>query len=141
LALIALISVCLAAFREDVVLGVLVTLGLMPATLRTLYYANQSRSDGWPMSTGEQVNFFMVSLAAFSFVIASTIIVGLMTAGLGACAGGNVYVGVLLGLTGGTFYAVKIWPVLMRHHRPKSEGIRFEEGARPGSWASPFDEP
>jgi hypothetical protein len=96
--LIAIIAVCLGALRENIALGVLVILSLVPAAIRTPLVSERRRAEGKPMDFSEQVASFLMTMVCTWAVMISTLIafaatcvpVGIATTSIG----GGLVVGV-----------------------------------------------
>jgi hypothetical protein len=109
---IAVVALCLGAFASGVVEGTLVTLALLPATIRTFYIAGRREAEGWPMSAGGKLATFVATIGGMILVVFSSIIsfgltcfpIGMSSGDLGLALGAGIIAG--LAAAGGLTYAL-----------------------------------
>ena len=82
LLIIAVIAVCLGALRADLSLGIIATVSLIPAAIRTPLVAGRRRFEGRPMSLGEQINTFTITMFATWVAVISLVSVILIPAAI-----------------------------------------------------------
>jgi hypothetical protein len=75
MAWIALIAVILAAFHQNVVAGVFLTITLVPAAIWTSVRAGNRRAKGLPMSFDERYQTYCVAMFATWFLVISSLFV------------------------------------------------------------------
>jgi hypothetical protein len=110
--LIAVVALCLGAFAAGIAQGILVTMGLLPATIRTFYIAGRREHEGRPMSTERKVLTFISTVGGVILILFSSIIAFGVTCFPIGMSGGDVgfavWAGVVaaLGAAGGLTYAL-----------------------------------
>jgi hypothetical protein len=125
---IAVIAVCLGAFRADVSLGVASVVLLMPATIRTSMAAGRRRSEGRPMGFGEQVETFMLTGLATVGVAISSVIAFVVTCFPSGLATGNIVVALVIGAAGALVCAIWLTRVFLgigRDNAAREREIRY----------------
>jgi hypothetical protein len=113
--LIAVVALCLGAFSSGVVEGSLVTVGLLPATIRTFYIAGRREDEGWPMSLGGKLATFFATIGAMILVVFSSILafgltcfpVGMTSGDLGLALGAGI-IAALATAVGLTYALIKM---------------------------------
>jgi hypothetical protein len=112
MALIAVVAFCLAAFAAGIAQGVLVTMGLLPATIRTFYIAGRREDEGRPMTIERKVLTFISTVGGTILIVFSSIVAFGLTCfpiGMsGADLGFAVFAGIIaaLGAAGGITHAL-----------------------------------
>jgi hypothetical protein len=110
--LIAVVALCLGAFASGVMEGTLVTLGLLPATIRTFYIAGRREAEGRPMSLGGKISTFSATVGGLILIVFSSIVafgltcfpIGMTSGDLGLALGAGIIAG--LAAAGGLTYTL-----------------------------------
>ncbi|WP_435007818.1 hypothetical protein P12x_005083 [Tundrisphaera lichenicola] len=110
--LVAVIAVCLGAFTigPDPTLGVLVTLGLLPASLRVSYLSAIRAAEGRPMSRDDKILSYFATAGSTILIAASSMVAFGMTC-MGIVGGRQDD---SLGYWGGGAAAVVVGVILIR---------------------------
>ncbi|WP_435007820.1 hypothetical protein P12x_005085 [Tundrisphaera lichenicola] len=138
--LVAVFAVCLGAMMASPPFGVFISVGILPASIRTAYLADLRRSRGGSSQFFDPVSTFLVTFgAAYLVGFASLIAFGVTCFPIGLMTLGNnlnnpeflgVYFGVGLGLVVAIFVAVWLSRFLLRAGRRGSGSDRFRDWGR-----------
>ena len=129
MAIIAVIAVCLGAFAADLTLGIITTLGLLPATIRTFIVSATRQAEGRPMSLGGQITTFCLTILSVILIVISSAIAFCVTClpvGLGSNSL-EVAVGVgILAALGAAFLVIRGLLRLGRSRAQDRDQIRWQ---------------
>lgn len=128
LALIAVIAVCLAAWRAQPVAGIAVSVLVLVAAVRTPVLASRRRAEGRPMSLGDQIGSFVMTVLATIGVVTASGIAFCATCFPSTIATNNVVVGLGFGAVGAVTSAVlmtRLFARVARENAARGSEIRY----------------
>jgi hypothetical protein len=115
--LIAAVAFCLAAFAAGIGQGILVTMGLLPATIRTFLVAGWREAEGRPMSLERKVLTFLSTVGATILIVFSSIIAFGLTCFPIGMSGGDAGLAIGAGLLAALWAAIGLTWALIRASR------------------------
>jgi hypothetical protein len=129
--LIAVVAFCLGAFAAGIGQGVLVTMGLLPATIRTFLVAGWREAEGRPMSTERKVLTFISTIGGLILIAVSSIIAFGVTCFPIGMSGGDAGLAIGAGLLSALGAAIGLTWALLRAGRA---GARREQDRESIRW-------
>ena len=122
---IAVLAVCLAAFRSDVSMGIFLSVSLIPASIRTPTIAMGRRAEGRPMAPSDVILSFIMTVLATWVVAASSLIAFLVTCLPSGLLTQNVPFGLVVGSV--TMLAWMVWLSMQFLKAAREKAVRDRE--------------